>query len=88
MLPPGITKPGGNYISFVTSNLLRNRTSTYPRVVQHTGFLNALKEYIASRFNDLVAHRVAHQLTHAMQFQLAHDIGAMCFSRLYADPQG
>jgi hypothetical protein len=38
-------------------------------------------------FNDLVAYRVTHQLTHAMQVQLAHDIGAVGVGCLNTDPE-
>jgi len=37
------------------------------------------------RFYNLIAHGVTHQFAHRMQFQLAHDIGAVGFCRLDAD---
>jgi hypothetical protein len=40
-----------------------------------------------SWFNNLVAYRVKHQLGHGMDFQLTHDIGAVGFGCLKADPE-
>src|SRR5258708_5174040 len=37
--------------------------------------------------NDLVTHRVTHQITNAMYLQLPHDVGAVCFYSFNADTQ-
>src|SRR5260370_29107289 len=46
------------------------------------------EEWRRSGLDNLVAYCVAHQLTHAMHFQLPHDIGAVCFGRLNTNPEG
>jgi len=56
----------------------------FPNESQKTGNHDALsKNAGASRLNDFVAYRVAYYLTHVMQVELAHYIGAMrldCFN--------
>jgi hypothetical protein len=43
--------------------------------------------FARSRFDDLVSHGVAHQFAYGVQLELAHDVRAMSFGRLYADTQ-
>ncbi len=85
---PASPQQGGNSISFDTSNLFHNRTTR----MSHVGTKDRIRQHLltnkgVSRLNDLVAYRIAHQLTHAVHVQLAHDIGAMRLDCLNAEVQ-
>jgi len=41
----------------------------------------------SSSLDDLVSYRVPHQLTDGVQFELAHNVGAMGFRGFYADTE-
>lgn len=44
-----------------------------------------LRPPLESRFDDLIAHGVSHQLAHGMYLELAHDVGAVGFRGFHAD---